>query len=93
VCVGLITNSWTIAQIHGGVAKSRHLSKIAAGCQNRGNRGFRDVENFFWPYLLCIHEHESRSSLLPSCRWNTVQVQVMQLYWFLEFDTISIRYC
>jgi len=32
-----MTNSWTIAQIHCRVAKSRHLSKIAAGCQNRGN--------------------------------------------------------
>ena len=37
MCV--IPNSWTIAQIHGRVAKSRHLSKIAAGCQNRENRG------------------------------------------------------
>jgi len=34
-------------QIHGRVAKSRHLSKVAAGCQNRGNRDFRDFENFF----------------------------------------------
>jgi len=47
VCV--ITNSWTIAQIHGRVAKSRHLSKIAASCQNRGNRGFGDFENFLSP--------------------------------------------
>jgi len=31
--VGVITNSWTIAQIHGRVAKLRHFSKIAAGCQ------------------------------------------------------------
>ena len=40
VCV--INNSWTIAQI----AKSRQAAK------NRGNRGFRDFENFFWPYNL-----------------------------------------
>jgi len=45
VCV--ITNSWTFAQIHGRVAKSRHLSKIVAGCQNHGNRGFCDFSEFF----------------------------------------------
>ena len=42
MCV--ITHSWTIAQIHNRVAKSRHLSKIAEGCQNCENRGFRDFE-------------------------------------------------
>jgi len=39
-----------IVQIHGRVAKSRYLSKIAPACQNRGNRSFHDFSIFFYPY-------------------------------------------
>jgi len=40
-CMDNRTNSWPRCEI------AAFVKKIATDCQNRGNHGFRDFENFF----------------------------------------------